>query len=179
MRTIIKMVASAAAAIALTACTTTEQVAVEEPSDFNLSCYEIEGEIAQLNSRMDSLFFWPAEDGEMNGAEVERRLAPLVDLYEKKGCVASPPLTFEDAFRVEAELCFGLNCRVSVNRTEDAPGPACLQVRGHSQSMRVVSRAAQASHLFRWIWRQPRAAPAQGLLLSHRPEPAAVSALFK
>jgi hypothetical protein len=91
MRTIIKMVASAAAAIALTACTTTEQVAVEEPSDFNLSCYQIEGEIAQLNSQMDSLFFWPAEDGEMNSAEVERRLAPLVDLYEKKGCVASPP----------------------------------------------------------------------------------------
>ena len=87
----IKMVASAAAAIALTACTTTEQVAVEEASDFNLSCSQIEGEIAQLNSRMDSLFFWPAEDGEMNAAEVERRRAPLVDLYEKKGCVPSPP----------------------------------------------------------------------------------------
>ncbi len=91
MRTMIKMVASAAAAIALTACTTTEQVAVEEASDFNLSCSQIEGEIAQLNSRMDSLFFWPAEDGEMNAAEVERRRAPLVDLYEKKGCVPSPP----------------------------------------------------------------------------------------
>lgn len=91
MRTMIKMVASAAAAIALTACTTTEQAAVEEASDFNLSCSQIEGEIAQLNSRMDSLFFWPAEDGEMNAAEVERRRAPLVDLYEKKGCVPSPP----------------------------------------------------------------------------------------
>ncbi|WP_353257306.1 hypothetical protein [Hyphomonas sp.] len=91
MRTMIKMVAFAAAAIALTACTTTEQVAVEEASDFNLSCSQIEGEIAQLNSRMDSLFFWPAEDGEMNAAEVERRRAPLVDLYEKKGCVPSPP----------------------------------------------------------------------------------------
>lgn len=38
----------------------------------------------------------------------------------------------------------------------------------------MVSRAAQGAHLFRWICRQPRAAPAQGLPGSHRPGPDAV-----
>lgn len=109
MKTIVKMAASAAAAVALTACTTTEKVAVQQPSDFNLSCSQIEGEFSKLDAVMEDasddkgvntanvaavVFFWPAAVGNyMNAGEaeklVEKRRAHLVDLYKKKGCVAA------------------------------------------------------------------------------------------
>ncbi|WP_291195515.1 hypothetical protein [Hyphomonas sp.] len=99
----------AASALALTACTTTQKVAVQEPSDFNLNCTEIEGEFAKLDQIMDDassdkgvntanvaavVLFWPAAVGNyMNAADaeklVEKRRAHLIDLYKKKGCVAA------------------------------------------------------------------------------------------
>jgi len=110
MRTIEKMAASAAAAVALTACTTTEKVAVQQPSYFNMSCRQIEGEFSYLEDVMHDasrdkgvntanvaavFFFWPAAVGNyMNAGEaeklVEKRRTHLVDLYKKKGCVALP-----------------------------------------------------------------------------------------
>lgn len=97
-----------AAALMLGACTTTEKVAVQQPTDFNLSCAEIEAEFAKLDGVMDDasgdkgvntanvaavVFFWPAAVGNyMNASEaeklVEKRRAHLIDIYKKKGCVA-------------------------------------------------------------------------------------------
>ncbi|MBA3069537.1 MAG: hypothetical protein FP825_13780 [Hyphomonas sp.] len=108
MKIFVKAAAIAAGVYALSACTSTEKVAVEKPSDFNLSCTEIEGEFSDLDKIMEDasddkgvntanvaavVFFWPAAVGNyMNAADaeklVEKRRSHLMDLYEKKGCVA-------------------------------------------------------------------------------------------
>lgn len=109
MKSIIKAAAFAAGALTLAACTTTQKVAVEQPSDFNLSCTQIEGEFSKLDDVMEDassdkgvntanvaavVFFWPAAVGNyMNAGEaeklVEKRRSHLMDLYKQKGCVAS------------------------------------------------------------------------------------------
>jgi len=98
-----------ASSIVLAACTTTQKVAVEQPSDFNLSCQQIEGEFVKLDGVMEDassdkgvntanvaavVFFWPAAVGNyMNAGEaeklVEKRRTHLMGLYEKKGCASS------------------------------------------------------------------------------------------
>ena len=103
------MAAFAVSAVALSACTTTEKVAVEKPTDFNLSCAELEAEFADLDQVMEDasddkgvntanvaavVFFWPAAVGNyMNAADaeklVEKRRSHLMDIYKKKGCIAA------------------------------------------------------------------------------------------
>ncbi len=99
---------AAFAMLAATACTSTEKVAVEQPTDFKLTCTEIEGEFAKLDAVMDDasddkgvntanvaavVFFWPAAVGNyMNAADaeklVEKRRTHLMGLYKDKGCTA-------------------------------------------------------------------------------------------
>lgn len=109
MKSILKAALLAASVVALSACTTTEKVAVEKPSDLKMSCAEIEGEFSKLDQVMDDasgdkgvntanvaavVFFWPAAVGNyMNASEaeklVEKRRAHLMNLYMKKSCEAS------------------------------------------------------------------------------------------
>lgn len=96
----------AAAVAVLSACTTTEKVAVEKPTDLKMSCAEIEGEFEKLDQVMEDasgdkgvntanvaavVFFWPAAVGNyMNASEaeklVEKRRAHLMSLYKKNSC---------------------------------------------------------------------------------------------
>ena len=109
MKLIVKAAVFAAGAMALAACTSTQKVAVEQPSDFNLTCAQIEGEFTKLDAIMDDassdkgvntanvaavVFFWPAAVGNyMNAGEaeklVEKRRTHLIGLYKQKGCVAA------------------------------------------------------------------------------------------
>lgn len=93
----------------LTACTTTEKVAVQQPQDTNLSCAELEGEFAKLDAVMEdaqgdkgvntanvaaAVFFWPAAVGNYMNAKdaedlVEKRRAYLMTVYTDKGCTAA------------------------------------------------------------------------------------------
>jgi hypothetical protein len=101
--------AVAAGAMILSACTTTQKVAVEQPSDMKLSCSEIETEFTKLDDVMEDasadkgvntanvaavVFFWPAAVGNyMNASEaeklVEKRRAHLMDMYKQKSCAAA------------------------------------------------------------------------------------------
>ncbi|MBY9065366.1 hypothetical protein K1X12_00560 [Hyphomonas sp. WL0036] len=109
MKKTLTAVLVAASALVLTACTTTEKVAVEKPTDLKMSCEEIEGEFDKLDQVMEDasgdkgvntanvaavVFFWPAAVGNyMNASEaeklVEKRRAHLMDLYMKKSCSAA------------------------------------------------------------------------------------------
>ena len=96
----------AASAFALTACTTTEKVAVQQPSDMKLDCAGLEGEFNTLDGVMAeakgnkganganiaaAVFFWPAAVGNYVNASqaedlVKERRAHLMGIYEEKGC---------------------------------------------------------------------------------------------
>ncbi|MGB3625299.1 MAG: hypothetical protein WA989_05720 [Henriciella sp.] len=109
------LIAALAAAIA-TACTTTEKVAVQQPTDRKMSCTELEGEFAKLDQVMDDaqgdkgvntanvaavVFFWPAAVGNYLNADqaeelVEKRRSHLMEIYSEKGCDA-PETTTEAA----------------------------------------------------------------------------------
>jgi len=96
-------------AASMSACTTTQKVAVAQPSDQRLDCAGIETEFSRLDEVMEDassdkgvntanvaavVFFWPAAVGNyMNASEaeklVEKRRAHLMDLHTKKNCAAS------------------------------------------------------------------------------------------
>ena len=97
---------AATAAIALSACTTTEKVAVQEPTDRKLSCTELEAEFVKLDQVMEDakgdkgvntanvaavVFFWPAAVGNYLNADqaeelVEKRRSHLMAIYSEKKC---------------------------------------------------------------------------------------------
>lgn len=88
----------------LSACTSTPQVAVIEPSDTHLSCKEIHQQSEKLQAVMNeahhnkgfnlaNVFAWPGPIYSHNFIEadnaeewVQRRRVALTDLYVKKGC---------------------------------------------------------------------------------------------
>jgi len=101
--------AAVLAVIGLTACTTTQKVAVQQPSDTRLSCAELEGEFVKLDTVMEdaqgdrgvntanvaaAVFFWPAAVGNYMNAKdaeelVEKRRTHLMGIYSEKGCDAA------------------------------------------------------------------------------------------
>lgn len=98
--------AFAAAASLLSACVTTQKVAVNQLDDEKMSCEQIKGEYAKLDQVMDEadhnkgvntanvaavLFFWPAAVGNYMDADkaeklVEKRRTHLDEIYKAKGC---------------------------------------------------------------------------------------------
>lgn len=87
-------------------CVTTTKVATEQPGDMSMSCEQIKGEFAKLDTVMKEadgnkgvnvanaaavLLFWPAAVGNYLDADkaeklVEQRRVYLTDIYNKKNC---------------------------------------------------------------------------------------------
>lgn len=108
MKKTITLALAASALFAAAACTSTEKVAVKQPGDAKLSCAQIDGEFAKLDTIMEDaqrdkgvntenvaavLLFWPAAVGNyMNAADaeklVDRRREHLMGIYAEKGCDA-------------------------------------------------------------------------------------------
>ncbi len=106
MKKILTLGLAATALLAVTACTSTEKVAVQQPNDAKLTCAQLEGEFAKLDTIMEdassdkgvntanvaaAVFFWPAAVGNyMNASEaeelVEKRRSHLMGHYSAKGC---------------------------------------------------------------------------------------------
>jgi hypothetical protein len=90
----------------LSACTTTEKVAVQQPGDKTLTCEQLEAEFVKLDNVMQDaqgdkgvntanvaavVFFWPAAVGNYMNAKdaeelVEKRRTHLMSIYDSKGC---------------------------------------------------------------------------------------------
>ncbi|MFN3315084.1 MAG: hypothetical protein ACK46Q_16730, partial [Hyphomonas sp.] len=99
---------AAAATIVVSACTSTEKVAVQQPQDMRMTCAELEAEFVKLDGVMDEassnkgvntanvaavVFFWPAAVGNyMNASDaeklVERRRDHLMGIYMNKSCAS-------------------------------------------------------------------------------------------
>jgi len=92
--------------LALSACTTSEVVTIQQPGDRNMTCAQLAEEFRDIENVVDDaqgdkgvnsanvaavLLFWPAAVGNYVGAEraleaAEDRQAWLYDLYEEKSC---------------------------------------------------------------------------------------------
>ena len=99
---------AALAVLGISACTTSEKVAVKQPADLKMSCGELEQEFVKLDAVMEDaegdrgvntanvaavVFFWPAAVGNyMNAKDAEELVAKrrdyLMGLYTDKNCAA-------------------------------------------------------------------------------------------
>ena len=104
----VMLVSMAVLSTALSACTTTEKVAVQQTTDRRLSCSQLETEFAKLDEVMDDaqgdkgvnaanvaavVLFWPAAVGNYLNADqaeelVEKRRSHLMEIYSEKDCDA-------------------------------------------------------------------------------------------
>ena len=102
----VKICIASIAILFVSACTTTEKVAVQQVDDRNLSCRQLEREFDKLDSVMEDadgdkgvntanvaavIFFWPAAVGNYMNADraeelVEKRRSHLMDIYFEKEC---------------------------------------------------------------------------------------------
>lgn len=100
---------AAASAGLLAACTSTQKVAVTEPSDYDMTCEQLSREFAELDQVMQeadknkgvnganvaaAVFFWPAAVGNYMDADkaqdlAEQRREHLNELYVEKGCASA------------------------------------------------------------------------------------------
>ena len=87
MKKVLLLGLASAALFAATACTSTEKVAVQQPTDAKLTCAQLEGEFVKLDTIMEDasgdkgvntanvaavVFFWPAAVGNyMNASQAE------------------------------------------------------------------------------------------------------------
>lgn len=122
MKKLVLAAAVAGAAVAASACTTTQRVSVVQPGDRTMTCSQLRDQFTQLNEVIADgqsdqgvnaanvaavLFFWPAAVGNYMSARdamqiAERRKEHLMAIYNEKQC--DNPANSNLRFTVPAEL---------------------------------------------------------------------------